>query len=64
MDFKKSFKILFKNKNFLLLLFAFSFLNGTFNFLGTLMNLIVKPFNYTDVIFVVCRMKQVILEER
>lgn len=49
MSFGKSFKMLFKNKNFRYLLLAFSMCNGTFNLLGVLMDLIVKPFNYTDV---------------
>jgi hypothetical protein len=40
---------MFRNKNFVYLLIGFSALNGAFNFLGSLLNFLLEPFNYTDV---------------
>lgn len=47
--FKKSLYVMMNNKSFLWLLLAFSVTNGVFNFFGSLLNLLLKPFNYTDV---------------
>jgi Na+/melibiose symporter-like transporter len=49
-EFKESLKTLSKDKNFILLFISFSVLNGTFNVLGALMNYLVAPFGYSDVL--------------
>lgn len=43
-----SFKILFKDKVFLSLAFAFGTVNGTFNIYGSLMDDILDPYGFTS----------------
>ena len=46
-SYKESFKILFTDKKFLSLAFAFATVNGNFNIYGSLMDDILDPYGYT-----------------
>ena len=47
-EFKNSFNILFKDKVFLSLAFAFGTVNGTFNIYGSLMDDILDPYGFSS----------------
>lgn len=47
-QFMNSFKVLFRDKTFLSLAFAFGTVNGTFNIYGSLMDDILDPYGFTS----------------
>ena len=51
LPFMEANKLLFSNKDYLLLLVFYSFVLGAFNSLATIMELLMKPFGYDDVLF-------------
>lgn len=47
-EFKKSIGMMFKDKKFMSLAFAFGTVNGTFNIYGSLLDDIMDPYGFTN----------------
>ena len=52
LSFKVAINTALKNKSFILLLITFSFVMGNYNCLATIVDLLIKPFGYDEVLFI------------